>query len=195
MNRQRQKQNKRKVSRRPQQNLLANRPSFALQPLATHWVESFNTKLTTTVTSGQIASVINIDPTTLITNWATRFQTLYEEYRVVGAKMRLLNFSSNNPGTMLMFWDEKSATAPTNTTASERATKRVNAGSVDRAHTMTWNARDLLDLQYTPIGTSVVPVYWKLFTNSANNGSSAVATDYCTVDFKLHIQFRGFVAV
>jgi len=189
----RQNQPKRK-GRQPKAKLpmLRNIPSFPGQPMAQHIVETFNEVFSTTVTTGAIAEVTPMDPTTQITNWATRFQSLYEEYRVVKAVARVLCFSSTNPGTLMMFWDEKSATVPTNAAASERALVRFNAGDVTRPHKTTWVARDLLDLQYTPTGTASNPVYWKIFTNNANNGSSIVATAYCTVDFKLTIQFRGF---
>jgi hypothetical protein len=166
--------------------------SFPGQPVAKHQVQSFNTVLTTTVTTGVIASVISMDPTTIITNWSTRFASLYHEYRVVKARARIICFSATNPGTLLSYWDEKSNAAPTNAQSSETAFKRIAAADVFKEHDMTWKARDLLDLQYVASGTASNPVYWKLYTDAGNNGSAIAATNYATVDFRLLIEFRGF---
>ncbi len=181
--------------RRPQKEnslVLGVVRSFPGQPVAKHLVQSFNTILTTTVTTGVIAQALSMDPVTRISNWATRFQSLYLEYRVVKARARVVCFSSNNPGTLLMYWDEKSNAAPNNAQASETSMRRIAAADVFREHNMSWKARDLLDLQYTATDTSFNSVYWKVYTDAANNGSSIVATAYATVDFKLTIEFRGF---
>lgn len=167
-------------------------PSYPGQPVAKHLVQSFNTVLTTTVTTGAIASSISMDPTTIVTNWATRFGSLYREYRVIAARARIVCFSSTNPGTLLCYWEEKDNAAPNNAQAAEQAMKRFAAADVFKEHLMSWHAKDLLDLQYVNTSTASNPVYWKLYTDFTNSGSSIVATPYCTVDFRMVIEFRGF---
>jgi hypothetical protein len=193
MPRRKNKKTSKKKRRQDGANVMGLVRSFPGQPVAEHWVSTFNTLLTGTVTTGVVSSVISMNPVALVTNWATRFQTLYEEYRVKAVRARVLCASGSNTGTLLCYWDEKSNTAPSNASASQEAMKRICNGDVYKEHIMTWHAKDLLDLEYTAIGTAVNPVYWKLYTDTANNAAPPLAQPFCTVDFRLTIQFRGFI--
>jgi hypothetical protein len=183
--------NKKRKNRGGNSPIYRNIASYPGQPLATHTVRSYTNVLTTTVTSGQIAVVYQLGPS-FVTNWATRFASLYEEFRLMRVNALIQMFSSQNPGVLLLYWDEKTTTVPNNAAASERVTRRIAAADISKTHRMSWKAKDTVDLAYTATSGSDVPVCLMVFTNNANNGSSIVATPYASISFELVFQFRGF---
>jgi hypothetical protein len=176
------------------QPLYRNLPSYQGQPLSQMVIHSDSVVASTTVTSGVIALVYDTDPVTNVINWATRFQSL-EEFRVVKTKAIVNCFSSTNPGAVVAWFDETSNTTPTATAAQDRTIKTFSAGDVTRTHTLVWRPKDLLDLQYSSTGVSKKPVYFKLYSDNANYGSSIVASQYLSVHMAYTIQFRGFNTV
>jgi hypothetical protein len=190
------RKNKKNSRSRRRINYNMNIRSYPGQALASHWTPCVPFTLSTTVTSGLLSQCIQVDPTALVQAWATRFQTLYEEYRVIAAKADLNFFSSVQPGVITCFWDEKTPfTAPTLASSIERAMRRCSLSSTDKPLRLSWKARDLLDLQYTPIATSNPSVGLSIYTDNANYGSGIVAAAVVTVNFRLHIQFRGYTTV
>ncbi len=186
----------RRVNRPQLMRININQRSYRNQPLASHWVPGGAQKLTTTVTTGQIAQTMLCDPTTTVTSWTTRFQTLYEEYRILRVAARVSLFSSTTPGLLVLYWDEKSPfTAPTTVASSERRNMEISLSSTNRPLNTTWIAKDLLDLQYTPIATANPPVALQIFTNNSGYGAPITATDVATVELMYLIQFRGFETV
>lgn len=171
--------------------VLSLQPSYDGQVCVQMKIPSFTASLSTTVGTGAIANVTTIG-SAIVTNWATRFQSLYEEFRIISCTAKVDCFSSNNPGQIRCYWDEKSATAPTAATASTRGQFVFSASDVTKRHSSTWMARDLLDLQYSPVATNPAPVYFKLYTDNASYGSSIVATGYVSVSFMMVVQFRGY---
>jgi hypothetical protein len=157
------------------------------------WLEGAVQPASTTVTTGVIAVVQNIDPVNIVSDWANRFANTFEEYRVVKAKFFVNVFSTANPGLLLQYVDEKVATAPTAAAVNERALVRYSAADVVKPHILTWRPRDVTDLVYTPIGSPFVPAYFKIYTDNANFGSSIVATPYLSYYTKYKIQFRGLL--
>lgn len=167
------------------------RPSFKGQVLASIIVPQFPVVYSTTVATGVISAALAVDPVTLSYGWATRFGALYEEFRIVKCKAVINFFSSTNPGQINFWWDEVANTAPTVAAAAERTVLRLAAGSNQSRHVISWTPSDLKDLQYSPVGTSVNPVYLKIYTDNANYGATAVATQYMTIQLLATIQFRG----
>jgi hypothetical protein len=91
-----------------------------------------------------------------------------------------------------MWFDEKSTAVPTANESQERTVKpfaNTNAMSKSRA-AMKWRARDLLDLQYTAIGSSVTPVSFKVYTD-ANYGAPIVVTPLWLIEPVYLVEFRG----
>lgn len=179
---------------KPQKSLLTIIKSYPRQVTWDVWLPLNPIKLTTTVTSGLIANAIPI-VSTAIASFATRFGSTFVEYRMVQAKMEVRMFSSNNPGVLQFWFDEKSASNPTLVEAAERYVMSINASDITSKKFLTWTARDPLDLEYTAITSSVTPVTFKTYTNNANFGSSIVATDYCEVEGAVRFQFRGLLGV
>jgi hypothetical protein len=149
---------------------------------------------TTTVTTGVLAQSYAVS-TAAITSFATRFGTTFDEYRILGVKMRVrpINVAS---GVSVMFFDEKATGAPTLPNAQERTLSlfpNTNASSQDII-TLVWRARDLLDLQYTAIGTVVQPVTFKGYTDSTNYGAPIAATPIWLVEPEFEFEFRGIAS-
>jgi hypothetical protein len=146
--------------------------------------------LTTTVTTGVIAQVQNIS-SALIANFAARLGGLFEEYRIVRVKFLLKCFSSTNPGLMTHWLDEKQVGVPTSGEAIVKSTKQFSASSPS-PHSLMWTANDPLDLQYLDIGTVTNVASYKIYTDTANFGSSAVVTPYGQLTSQVTVQFRGY---
>lgn len=165
--------------------------SYPNQVVFQAWLPMTPLKLTTTVTTGQIASSFQVTSTNINT-FATRFGATFVEYRIVKCLTKMRNFSSTNPGILQCWYDEASAAVPILAEAAERATLSNSACDVVPT-SMLWTASDPLDLQYRAIGTAYTPVTWKVFTNNANFGSSIVATDYAEIVPVARVQFRGLI--
>lgn len=169
--------------------------SYPKQAMAQHIVPTFSTPLTTTVTTGLVAGVFQFNPAAAVTNWSTRFQAVYEEYRIVKIRAQCDFCGSNIPGHMLAYFDEKNNVLPSNTSSSIRSPSRQQLSSVT-PHVMTWYAKDLIDLNYTPTDAATYdPVFLKTYTDTVNNGAPAVVTLVMVWSFELTIQFRGLDTV
>jgi hypothetical protein len=188
MNRQRTRKDGRKQEK---QRLHALIPAYKGQPTAELLVRLPPVTLSTTVTTGAIAESYQLVLTN-VTNWATRFQTLWEECRIISAIAEMSTFSTSNPGLIVCYWQEKNLGAPTATSAEERTQKQFSASS-NRKQVMKWSATDFLDLQYQPTNGPNTPVSLAIYTDNANYGSSATATPYLTVTLVCRVQFRGYV--
>ncbi len=185
--------NGRKVRLMNRSPLYQNIRSYALQPLAQHVVPATSLKLTST--TGTVASATVVDPTTIVTSWATRFGALYEEYRIVGVRAQTNFFSSTNSGIIAAYWDEKTPfTTPTATIVQQRSTYKTSLSATDRPLRMNWVPKDLLDLEYTPILTGVSPVAICFYTDTAVFGSPNTSVGLAEVSLYLTIQFRGYQA-
>lgn len=194
MNQKNKSRNNAKAGKRPakiDRGLAALRPAFPGQVVKQFTCEGTPVLLTTTVTTGVIAQQYVVQAGQ-ITNFATRFGALFEEYRIVHCKIKLKNFSSTNPGLFTHWFDEKDANAPTAAEALQKSKFQFSCASPS-PHTMNWTARDPLDLQYISIGTTnTTVVSYKIYTDTATYGSSAVATPYAQITSEFTVQFRGY---
>ncbi len=147
--------------------------------------------LSTTVTTGVIAGTFLVR-SSVIANFATRFGATFEEYRIVRARFVLRTFSSTNPGLFTHWIDEKDVTnPPTLAEAQQKSDRRFSCASPS-PHVLTWTASDPLDLQYLDMATTTSVACYKIYTDNANFGSSAVATPYAEITASYWIQFRGW---
>jgi hypothetical protein len=192
------RQNSKKTAKRqhdgaPQRSLVLVK-SYPRQVTWDVWLPLNPIKLTTAVTTGLIANAIPIVKSA-IASFATRFGAAFVEYRMVQSKMEIRMFSSNNPGVLQFWFDEKSSSNPTLVEAAERYVLSINASDITSRKSLMWTAVDPIDLQFTDINTSVTPVTFKTYTSNANFGSSIVATDYCEVEGAVRFQFRGLQGI
>lgn len=175
---------------RTKNTLYKNLPSYKDQPIPILKVPGNGGVITTTVTTGVISVAFACDTST-VTDWANRFSSLFEEYRLVRVDAKIDTFSVLNPGLLKIFFDEKSSTVPTAAAALERSQRDIAASNTGR-HVVTWRVRDIADLVYSPTGTNYTPVWLKIYTDNGNLGSSIVATPYGFVSFMYTFQFRGY---
>jgi hypothetical protein len=148
--------------------------------------------LSTTVTTGVIAFSYQVAPGN-VENWATRFGGTFDEYRILSAQIRVRPVSATS-GVSTMWFDEKVVSAPTLTEAQSRNVHLFsNTNAATRSFvTMRWNARDLLDLQYTPTGTTTVaPVTFKIYSDATNYGAPIAATATWLIEPVFTVEFRG----
>lgn len=171
---------------------LSDGPAYAGQQKTILKLECAAILLSTTVTTGIIASAQVVQAAQIV-NFAARFASTFDEYRILGAKFRITPVSSTS-GVSKMWFDEKSGSNPTSNEAQERTCAVLsNTNAADKSRTtMAWNARDLLDLQYTSTGTTTSnPVTFKIYTDTATFGAPIVATPTWLIEPVLRVEFRG----
>ncbi len=147
--------------------------------------------LSTTVTTGVIANFYGVN-IGAVTGFAARFGSTFDEYRIVSCRMMIRPISAST-GVSVHWFDEKSGSAPTSNESQERIGARIpNTNASDKAVLdMSWKARDLLDLNYTAIGTTVTPVTFKTYTDTANWGAPSVVTPMWLLESMITFEFKG----
>jgi hypothetical protein len=174
---------------------LSDGPAYAGQQKVVLTLPGLSSKYSTTITTGVIASSLSLS-TSRISNFATRFGSTFDEYRILSVLVKLRALSAST-GISTFLFDEKDATAPDIDDANQRLGLRLPntnaAGSILRA--MRWRARDLLDLEYSPIGTVSTPVYFKVYTDASSFGAPVAVSDLWIAEFDFTIEFRGIKAV
>lgn len=187
------KKNTQKKIKQQDPNLLL-RPAYKGQYCTTMKLPASPQVLSTTVTTGVIASTQTIDPTSVLNGWNARFAATFKEYRVVKAVLKMKTFSSVLPGQINSWVDETSVTAPTATQAVEyQGITTYPAGNNERTHTVKWVPHSTTELAYLPMGTASNNAAFKVYTDNALFGSSIVATQYMTAQQFITIQFRGII--
>lgn len=174
--------------------LLSDGPSYVGQQVS-RLVLPGSSGLVSANATGDITSSVAVD-TTAILNFGLRFGSTFEEYRVLGVDIKIRPVALT-AGLTSMWFDEKSGAIPTSAEAFEKTHDLVpntNASS-NTFRVMRWRARDLLDLQYLPIGTVFTPVWFKLLTSTAGYGTPAVAAPVWFFELDFHVEFRGLKAV
>jgi len=148
-------------------------------------------KLTTTVTTGVIATVVTLS-SALVTNFVARFPG-FEEFRIVKARIIVTMFSSTNPGRIVLYADPDDNTSPTLQLARNHRSMMLGASDITHPFNMSYTPHDLEKLNYTQVGAADAAIgYFKFYTNNTNLGSSIVVTDYLDYSVELTFQFRGF---
>ena len=149
-----------------------------------------------TVAAGALASSRALDFSSgNIPNVATRFQSTFKEFRIIGARLitRLIS-SASAAGVVKLYLDEKSSAVPTAATAADAIGLEIPLiqNPDGRTVTLDWAAHDLADLDWEDTQSpGSAPVWFKLFTNAANFGAAGAASLHTTG--ALRIQFRGLL--
>lgn len=169
-------------------------PSFPGQYVTTMILPGATQPLSTTVTTGVIAAAVNVDPVGQLSNWATRFQATFKEYRVIKSVLKMKTFGSTLPGQMNAWVDETLTSAPTATQAAQyQGVTTFPAGNNEYTHTVKWNPHSPTELAYLPLATASTNATYKIYTDAASYGSSIVATPYLSIQIMFTIQFRGIL--
>ncbi len=170
---------------------LSDTDAYVGQQKVTLRLEGSPTLLSTTAATGVIANVTTLGPAN-ITGFATRFGSTFDEYRVLGADIRITPVSAST-GVSKCWIDEQLSAAPTSNESQERVSwPLANTNATPKSQTIVrWRARDLKDLQYTAIGSNAAPAYFKLYTDSATWGASTTATPLWLIEPTFIVEFRG----
>ncbi len=170
---------------------LSDTDAYVGQQRSTLRLEGTPQLLSTTVTTGVIANVTTLGPVN-ITGFATRFGSTFDEYRILGADIRITPVSAS-AGVSKCWIDEKSNSTPTANESQERTSwPLANTNANSKSQTIVkWRARDLLDLQYTSVGSNSQPAYFKLYTDSATWGAPIVVTQLWLIEPTFIVEFRG----
>lgn len=170
---------------------LSDGPAYSGQQRVVLQLEGGASLVSTTITTGVIASAYPIS-SNAITGFATRFGSTFDEYRILKARFRITPVSPST-GVSKMWFDEKSSAAPTVNESNERtalALPNTNANSKSK-QSMIWVARDLLDLEYLPIGTVSVVAYHKIYTDTGNWAAPTAVTPLWIIEPIITVEFRG----
>jgi len=179
--------------RRRRRQTTALAPFSPGQPGVVFPLEVFIGKLTTTVTTGVIASSTVI-AASLVSNFASRF-VAFDEYRIRKFEAIYQLCSSTNPG-ILNTWCEpltSNTGAPVANDAKNNRTVTFSASATDKTIRLPYNPRDDNVTIWNAISTTTTSCgNLKVYTNNADFGSSIVATDYVVVTGIIWIEFRGW---
>lgn len=174
---------------------LSNTLSYAGQQRAILTIPGTANLYSTTVTTGVIASRLPIGINN-ITDFAARFGTTFEEYRILSASYKIVCISAST-GLTKMWLEEKDVLSTPTLNESREKTHQNFPNSNNNAksqRTMRWRARDLLDLEYQPIATTFNPVSLSIYTDTATLGAPATVTALWVIEPMVTIEFRGLAS-
>jgi len=147
------------------------------------------------VAAGALANSQVLDTTTIV-SFATRFGSLFREYCIVGARIEIRVNGTTVPQGLVRVWiDEDSAAAPTGPQAQSRGALDIPLTSSPggMVYTIDWMPYDLLDLDWTDVGTNVTSAWLKSFAGAAYTGTAATTTATLSYSGSIALAFRGYI--
>ena len=130
-------------------------------------------------------------------NNRTAFQNLFDEYCLVGARLEIRlsvqSAATTYGGFIAVAMDEKDNTAPTATILNApHLDVAANPMESPNHYYIDWQARDLIDLQWTQTGTTVTPVNLKMFCTPAGTATNSSFAGQLIITGTLAFCFRGY---
>lgn len=171
---------------------LPDGPSYAGQQKSVLRLPAGSVLLTTTATTGVVSQPIVVE-VAQIPGFSARFGSTFDEYRILGANVNIRPVSASS-GITVFWFDEKSQASPTSLESTERVGLRLPNSNANPAafKTMSWRARDLLDLEYTATSvTNVIPVTFKAYSDTATYGAPIAVTNLFYIEIDFIVEFRG----
>jgi hypothetical protein len=166
-------------------------PSFGGQQLFTVKMDGIPVKVTTTITTGVAAVAYEADAVSTVLGYGTRFSATFQEKRLIKARFKV-TFLTPSTGVLVSMFDEKVVSVPTaNQSKEQDVLSRDPITNVLKPKFFTWKARDVLDLEFSPVATASTPVTFKSYTSTADWGSTIVSTDIAIIEPTFWVQFRG----
>lgn len=150
-----------------------------------------------TAAGGAMALNVGMSPATAITTWASRWQTIFQEYVVLGvrASLRVTNNGGFNQGSLVAWLDEQSFAVPTSTNAGQARGVLIAIGTGYNGNgaqqDVTWMPHDPKDFDFNALSGAVSPFYIKLFADNANYGTNASQNFQVQLERVYRIRFRG----
>lgn len=167
--------------------------SFRGQPMSTLVIKSGPVVLSTTAGTGLVSYVQPIDVVADVPSWASRFESLFQEYRLVKV-VSVVTALSNTTGLGHAWYNEVNASPPTFPESTEQGVNRfpLSVNSSKSFHRFVWKPRTINDMVFSSTAVSFVPASFKFFTNNANYGSSLTALQVVICEYEYTVQFRGY---
>jgi hypothetical protein len=166
-------------------------PSFSGQQLFTVKMDGIPVKVTTTITTGVAAVAYEADAVSTVLGYGTRFSATFQEKRLIKASFKV-TFLTPSTGVLVSMFDEKVVSVPTaNQSKEQDILGREPITNTLRPKTYVWKARDILDLEFSPVATASTPVTFKCYTSTADWGATIVSTDIAIIEPTFWVQFRG----
>ena len=170
-----------------------NRPTFQNMVMSTMRLPGIPVTLTTTVTTGVIASELAFNPNSGVfgVDAFSRFTTVFREYRVGRVSVELIPLALNVGVSAFMISDVSIGT-PTNLEAFTQEFKLVkNNEQKPNNLRLRWRNEDYSDASYVLTGTNKAVAYLESYTDNANYGSPTAVTALWLVRPVYEVQFRG----
>jgi len=155
-------------------------------PIASQLISS-----TATPTIAQVSNVT----IAMINNFTTRWGTVFREYLITGAEIRLTAVGGN-AGTAVAWVDELNATTPTAATAGTADHVQMSLTVGDKSSTclLKWRVAEVNDMGWTATTSTVpAPCSIKVFSDTPNYGLAQASTAMMTLDGYLLVILRGLV--
>jgi hypothetical protein len=140
--------------------------------------------------------------TALQINWnvianPSRFQNLFDEYCIVGARLELRlacqSAATTYGGFIAAAMDEKDSVAPTATILNApHLDVAANPMESPNHYYIDWKARDLADLVWTQSATTFTPVNLKMFCTPAGTATNSGLAAQLIITGTLAFAFRGY---
>ncbi len=99
--------------------------------------------------------------------------------------------STSNPGLIHVWVEDRSNATPTLAIAEAAEGLFFNMSASDTPHQLDYKINDPVYVDYTQLNATQTIGYLNVYTNNANYGSNAVATDVLVIIPHFVIQFRG----
>jgi len=142
-------------------------PEWAGDSRASLTVPSTTTLYSTTVTTGVISSAFELDPTSNVKNWSSRFETVFQEYRVRRATVRIRPLTTATGVSKFFFTrtNNVSATEALETPGRVISNSQANSGSIIQ---MRYISKDFATMEWSSINSSPNTPFFNIYTDLAN---------------------------
>jgi len=148
------------------------------------------------VVAGVCTSVVAIN-NGIMTNFNAKFGNVFNEYSIVGLILEIRVGSVSAPsGLAYAYISETSSAAATLNEGSELPHIDLDivvpSGNKEEVHLLKWKPTNLLDLDWTAVGTTVTPLWLKFFTSVAGTGTLVGTAAQILITGSMALSFRGY---
>jgi len=177
---------------------LTSRPKYAGEPVKRFTLAAPPTILSTTVTTGVIASTTNLDARGTIAGFLTRFQNTFDTYRVLKVVVKIRPLTVATGVTRMWFETSLASASDSATAASERVARTLSNSQADSKSTcqMSYEMNDIQELQYVSVASTQEPAYpiFYVYTDTASWGAPIAVTPLWLIEPIFTVEFRGLAS-
>ena len=178
--------------------VLVNPPlSFSRQAYCKVWVAGTPVSVQETAAGFAVIFSRQVDPTTDVTAWSTRFGNTFLEYRILGVEMKVrpVHQSGLGNGCHVSWWDETGSGSTTTQAMAIRMDTKLRPSDVANeksCYNLYWQPQDPEDMAFQPHNGGSIPVTFRLYSDSTYFGLNvSTGANMFTVQPWYLIQFRS----